>query len=144
MFTRRLILAAAVALATGVLIVSMRGSNIDLLHVLFGSVLALDDATLMLIAAFATITLLALAVGIMMLPAIAARFWATDLTRMIAISVGIAFVSGYGGLLLSYHFAVPSGPAIILVAGLFYIVSLVLGPVGGLRRRFAPGRHLEA
>jgi zinc/manganese transport system permease protein len=46
-----------VSLATGVLIVSMRGSNIDLLHVLFGSVLALDDATLILIAVFATITL---------------------------------------------------------------------------------------
>jgi two-component system sensor histidine kinase QseC len=40
-----------------------------------------------------------LAVGIMMLPAVAARFWATDLTRMIVISVGVAFVSGYGGLL---------------------------------------------
>ena len=34
--------------------------------------------------------------------------------------------------------------AIILVAGILYVVSLVLGPVGGLRRRFAPGRHLEA
>ena len=32
-----------VSLALGVLIVSLRGSNIDLLHVLFGSVLALDD-----------------------------------------------------------------------------------------------------
>jgi zinc/manganese transport system permease protein len=73
-----------------------------------------------------------------------ARFWATDLTRMIVISVGVAFVSGYGGLLVSYHFAAPSGPTIILVAGVIYIVSLVLGPVGGLRRRFAPGRHLEA
>ena len=33
-----------VSLALGVLIVSIRGSNIDLLHVLFGTVLALDDA----------------------------------------------------------------------------------------------------
>jgi zinc/manganese transport system permease protein len=85
-----------------------------------------------------------LAVGIMMLPAIAARFWTTDLTRMIAIAVGVAFISGYGGLLLSYHLGAPSGPAIILVAGFAYVGSLVLGPVGGLRRRFAPGRHLEA
>jgi zinc/manganese transport system permease protein len=182
------------SLAIGVLIVSMRGSNIDLLHVLFGSVLALDDATLILLAAFATITLAVLAiawrplvlecvdpgflrsvsgagapahiaflalvvlnlvggfhalgtllaVGIMMLPAIAARFWTADLTRMIAIAAAVAFLSGYGGLLVSYHFAAPSGPAIILVAGLFYAGSLALGPIGGLRRRFAPGRHLEA
>ena len=33
-----------VSLALGVLIVSVKGSNIDLLHVLFGTVLALDDA----------------------------------------------------------------------------------------------------
>ncbi|HUF81023.1 MAG TPA: metal ABC transporter permease, partial [Burkholderiales bacterium] len=52
-----------VSLATGVLIVSMRGSNIDLLHVLFGSVLALDDATLILLASFATISLGVLAVA---------------------------------------------------------------------------------
>jgi zinc/manganese transport system permease protein len=183
-----------VSLALGVMIVSLRGSNIDLLHVLFGSVLALDDATLILLASFATVTLLVLAVvwrplvlecvdpgfqrsvsaagapthiafmalmvlnlvggfhalgtllavGIMMLPAVVARFWATDLTRMIAIAVGVAFFSGAGGLLLSYHSATPSGPAIILVAGVIYLVSLALGPVGGLRRRYAPGRHLEA
>jgi zinc/manganese transport system permease protein len=183
-----------VSLALGVLIVSARGSNVDLLHILFGSVLALDDATLILITAFATLTLATLAivwrplvlecvdpnflrsvsgagapvhiaflalvvvnlvggfhalgtllaVGIMMLPAVVARFWATDLTRMIAIAVAVALVSGYGGLLVSYHLAAPSGPAIILVAGLIYAGSLILGPVGGLRRRFAPGRHLEA
>ena len=183
-----------VSLALGVLIVSLRGSNIDLLHVLFGSVLALDDATLILLAAFATVTLAVLAitwrplvlecvdpgflrsvsgsgapvhiaflalvvlnlvggfhalgtllaVGIMMLPAVVARFWAADLTRMIVVAVAVAFLSGYGGLLISYHFGLPSGPAIILVAGVIYVASVLLGPVGGLRRRFAPGRHLEA
>src|SRR5437870_12964465 len=50
-----------VSLAVGVTIVSLRGTNIDLLHFLFGSVLALDDYTLVLIAAIATITLIALA-----------------------------------------------------------------------------------
>ena len=50
-----------ISLALGVTIVSLRGSNIDLLHVLFGSVLALDDATLILLAAIASVTLLALA-----------------------------------------------------------------------------------
>ena len=50
-----------ISLALGVTIISLRGSNIDLLHVLFGSVLALDDATLILLAAIASITLAALA-----------------------------------------------------------------------------------
>src|SRR4029077_2935616 len=46
------------SLALGVTIVSVKGTNIDLLHVLFGSVLALDDPTLVLIAGNATITLI--------------------------------------------------------------------------------------
>src|SRR5256714_13780566 len=50
-----------ISLAVGVTIVSLRGTNIDLLHFLFGSVLALDDQTLVLIAAIASITLAALA-----------------------------------------------------------------------------------
>jgi zinc/manganese transport system permease protein len=51
-----------VSLALGVTIISMRGTNIDLLHVLFGNILALDDQTLLVIAFNATITLLVLAV----------------------------------------------------------------------------------
>ena len=35
-----------ISLAVGVTIVSMKGTNIDLLHFLFGNVLALDDQTL--------------------------------------------------------------------------------------------------
>lgn len=51
-----------ISLALGVTIVSMRGSNIDLLHVLFGSVLALDNATLILLASISSVTILGLAV----------------------------------------------------------------------------------
>src|SRR6185436_18019907 len=183
-----------VSLAVGVTIVSMRGTNIDLLHVLFGSVLALDDQTLLLIAINATVTLLVLAliyrplviecvdpnflrsvsaagapahlaflalvvinlvsgfhalgtllaVGIMMLPAAIARFWARDITLMVLIAAVCGVLSGYAGLLISYHAGVPSGPAIILVAGVLYILSLLFGRVGGLVRQAFPGRHLEA
>jgi zinc/manganese transport system permease protein len=49
------------SLALGVSIVSLRGSNIDLLHVLFGNILAMDDQTLLVIAANATVTLIVLA-----------------------------------------------------------------------------------
>src|SRR5258708_25142352 len=51
-----------VSLAVGVTIVSLRGNNVDLLHFLFGTVLALDDPTLLLIAGITTISLVALAV----------------------------------------------------------------------------------
>jgi zinc/manganese transport system permease protein len=50
-----------VSLALGVTIVSARGTNIDLLHFLFGNVLGLDAATLVLIAAISTLSLLILA-----------------------------------------------------------------------------------
>jgi zinc/manganese transport system permease protein len=183
-----------VSLALGVLIVSIKGSNIDLLHVLFGTVLALDDATLILIALIATVSLVALAiiwrplvlecvdpnylrsvsrsgapthlvflalmvlnlvggfhalgtllaVGIMMLPAAAARFWARELTAMIALAIVMAVFSGYAGLLLSYHTGAAAGPAIILVAGIVYAGSVLLGPIGGLKRYFVRVRHLEA
>ena len=49
------------SLALGVTIISLKGTNIDLLHVLFGNVLALDDQTLLLIAVNATVTLVLLA-----------------------------------------------------------------------------------
>lgn len=183
-----------VSLALGVTLISLKGSNVDLFRVLFGSVLALDNATLIVIASFTTFSLFALAliwrplvlecvdpgflrsvsgsgaavhllflalvvlnlvaafhalgtllaVGMMMLPAAAARFWTQDVTRMAAISVLIGMISGIGGLLVSFHFNLPTGPAVILSAGIFYALSVVLGPVGGLRKRLSPGRHLEA
>jgi zinc/manganese transport system permease protein len=49
------------SLALGVTIVSLKGSNVDLLHVLFGSVLALGDETLILLAVISTVTLVVLA-----------------------------------------------------------------------------------
>ena len=51
-----------VSLALGVLIVSTRGNSVDLLHVLFGSVLALDAAALVLLGGIALVTLVALRV----------------------------------------------------------------------------------
>ncbi len=85
-----------------------------------------------------------LAVGIMMLPAAIGRFWARDVTMMIVIAAVSGIASGYAGLLVSYYSEVPSGPAIILVAGVLYVLSLLFGQVGGLVRQLFPGKHLEA
>ncbi len=180
-----------ISLALGVLIVSWKGSSVDLMHVLFGTVLALDDAALLFIAGIATVTLLALAtvwralvlecvdpgflrvvsgsgaathmvfmvlvvlnlvagfqalgtllsVGIMMLPAAASRFWARDVGGLCAVAVLVAVLSSMAGLLVSFHANLPSGPAIILVAGGIYIVSVLLGPVGGLVPQRLPAPH---
>ena len=183
-----------VSLALGVLIVSVKGSNIDLLHVLFGTVLALDDPALILIGAIATVSMTALAVmyrplvlecldpmflrsvsrasspthllflvlvvlnlvagfqtlgtllavGIMLLPAITARFWAEDVSSMIVVAVAAAFAASLAGLLLSYHTSVPTGPAIILLSGAVYLLSILVGTKGGLVWQLIPRKHLEA
>ncbi|MCY4461757.1 MAG: metal ABC transporter permease [Albidovulum sp.] len=171
-----------ISLALGVLIVSTRGGNVDLMHVLFGTVLALNDAALILLCSIASLSVLTfallfrplvlecadpqflrsvsgisavthftflalvvmnlvggfhalgtlMAVGIMILPAAAARFWAASIGGLIVAAVVVALLSSLSGLLLSYHFGLPSGPAIILLAGLAYGVSLLLGPEGSL------------
>ena len=51
-----------ISLAAGVAIISSQGSSVDLLRVLFGTVLALDDDSLMLIAGVTSLTLLVMAV----------------------------------------------------------------------------------
>ena len=50
-----------ISLGLGVLLVSVRGSSIDLLHVLFGTVLALDDPAIFLMAGIASLTMFTLA-----------------------------------------------------------------------------------
>ena len=50
-----------ISLALGVTIVSVKGSNIDLMHFLFGSVLAIDNPALMLIVGIASVSLIVLA-----------------------------------------------------------------------------------
>ena len=182
-----------ISLALGVLIVSTRGSNVDLMHVLFGTVLALDDAALILLCSIASLSVLTvaalfrplvlecadpqflrsvsglsavthfvflglvvmnlvagfhalgtlMAVGIMILPAAATRFWTSGIGGLILGAALMAVLSSFAGLLLSYHYSLPSGPAIILVAGIFYAVSVIFGPVGGVLSRAFTGRSIE-
>lgn len=164
-----------VSLALGVMIVSVRGSNVDLMHVLFGTVLAVDMRALILIASVSSATLLALAaiyrplavesfdpaflrsigarsglfqaifllavvlvlvasfqafgtllaIGPMLLPAAAALCWTQRVWPTIAISIAIGMAADYAGLLMSYYGNLPSGPAIVLVGGIIYGLSLI-------------------
>jgi zinc/manganese transport system permease protein len=85
-----------------------------------------------------------LAVGIMLLPAITARFWADDMSGLIAVAIAAACAASVTGLLLSYYFSVPTGPTIILVSGIFYLASMAIGLKGGLIWQLIPRKHLEA
>lgn len=183
-----------ISLALGVLIVSLRGSNVDLMHVLFGTVLALDDASLQLIGGITLLSLVLLAifwralvaecldplflrsvsrlgtpvhfiflglvvlnlvgafqalgtllaVGLMMLPAAAARFWTSHVASMCVLAAALAALACVAGLLISYHAGLPSGPAIILAAGVAYIVSILAGPRGAIASRVRPLAHRAA
>jgi len=170
------------SLASGVLIISIKGSNVDLLHVLFGSTLALNNDALILLTSITSITLLTLAVlyrplvlecvdpsffrsisklspvahytflllvvlnlvagfhalgtlmsvGLMLIPAAVARFCTVKLGSMLLIAFLTSVVSSYFGLFISYHASFATSPAIILVMGGIYIVSLFFGQHSGL------------
>jgi zinc/manganese transport system permease protein len=60
------------------------------------------------------------------------------------LAVVIAIVASVTGILLAYSFKVPSGPSIVLVAGVVYLISALLGAHGSVRARYFPFRHLEA
>jgi zinc/manganese transport system permease protein len=85
-----------------------------------------------------------LAVGLMTLPAIAARFWARDISAICVLAIVIGIFSGYVGLLISVHSGTSASPSIILVAGAVYIGSVLFGRAGGVLRRLFQGKHLEA
>jgi zinc/manganese transport system permease protein len=86
-----------------------------------------------------------MAVGLMMLPAAAARFWVATLPALAATAAGFGIFGGVAGLLLSYHAELPSGPCIVLVCGALYLLSVLLGARDGvLPRRWRRTHHLAA
>ncbi|WP_322996429.1 metal ABC transporter permease [Castellaniella sp.] len=171
-----------VSLGLGVLLVSLKGTNLDLMHVLFGTVLGLSSAALVLVTLVSSITLLTLAamfrvlvaecldplflraegragawahmgfllllvlnlvagfqvlgtlmvVGIMMLPATAARFWVRSVGGQMVLAAILGALASYAGLLMSYYLDLAASPSIILAAGVVHFVSVGLGPHGGL------------
>ncbi|MEM1046921.1 MAG: metal ABC transporter permease [Pseudomonadota bacterium] len=170
-----------IALALGIFILSAAGSAVPLKSFLFGSILGIDDETLILIGATATVTLVSfalilrplitntidpvfhesqskrpglvtqwfmflvvlnllgafkalgtlMAVGLMILPATAARYWVSTVTSYLILTFVFALLSCWVGLIVSFYLPdVPSGPAIVLVAAVFFVVSLIFAPQG--------------
>lgn len=74
-------------------------------------------------------------VGLMTLPAAAARFWTRRLPPRLLLASLLGGLAVALGLLLSFYASLPSGPAIVVVAGAFYLVSVFVGPVHGVMHR---------
>ncbi len=179
-----------IALALGVFILSAAGSAVPLKSFLFGSILGVDDESMILIGAVATITLCSfvfllrplivstcdptffeaqsrrpqlveqafmllvvlnllaafrtlgtlMAVGLMILPATSARYWASTITGQLALGFVFALASCWIGLLVSFYAEnTPSGPNIVLTAGVIFFASVFAGPYG-LRGRLGARR----
>lgn len=161
------------ALALGVQLVDWRGSNVDVMRVMFGTVLAIDRQALLQIAAASSVVVLAvaalyrplavgafdpvflravgrrapyamlflglvvltlvasfqafgtlLALGPLLLPAAAARCWGLGAAGSMVLATAFGALASVAGLLASYHLDLPSGPAIVLAAGLLFGMSL--------------------
>jgi zinc/manganese transport system permease protein len=167
------------SLTSGIVLLSLKGSNIDLMHMLFGDILAIDKDALVFIASVTILTLFSLAciyrglvidcfdpdflmasgrgkltrqiffvlfvvnlvaafqalgtlmaLGLMLLPAIASSFWTRKVNAAIVLSVSIAIAASYAGLLLSYYTDTPSGPMVVLICGVFCLGSVLFGTRG--------------
>ena len=101
-----------------------------------------------LLAAFKALGTL-MAVGLMILPATAARYWVRTITAYLFTTFSIALASCRLGPIISFYVpSVPSGLSIVLVAGGLFALSLCLGPQGlrlghALRRRMSSPAKLE-
>ncbi len=174
-------------LATGMIMISRAGSGVDVLHILFGNILGIDNAALYLAAIVASVTVVALsqiyralviecmdpgflhatlrgrsfvgqaffvlvvanlvasfqalgtlmALGLILLPAIATPFWTRSLDKAIALGIGIAALGAYAGLLVSYHASLPAGPAVVMVTGGLCVFSVLAGRYRSVRSHLA-------
>lgn len=97
------------------------------------------DALLMLVLAASIlaamnvmgVTLIAAA---LVVPAVVARMLTSSFATMLWLSALIGAVCGFFGMHLSYHLDVASGPTIVLVGGLCFLVALAATGVSGRRR----------
>ncbi len=114
------------------------GGRGALIHSLF-----LILVVLSLVSAFQALGTL-MALGIILLPAIAARFWTHTIDTMIALSMLGSFAASLAGLLFSYHLGVPSAAAIVLCAGALYLISVLFGTHDSVLAHFLPRRHFAS
>jgi zinc/manganese transport system permease protein len=181
------------SMAFGLMVITTHGGSEEILHMLFGNVLAIDGDMLVLVNIIASFSLLVfaaiyrpliiecfdpsfmkvqrgkgaiyhqiflvlvvlnlvsafrslgtiMAVGMMILPAIAARFWTKNIDRLVVLSVLFGIFSALIGLLISHNQSLPPEPAIVLTASFIYVFSVFFGTKGSIFARFFPRKHFH-
>ena len=165
------------SLALGIVLVTKAQTGPDLMHILFGNVLGMDNAALTMVLCVACLSVFLfcgfyrslvldsfdpeyfattsrraklvpllfyclvilnlvasfrilgtlMALGIMILPAMAARFWTRRIDTAIALGILFSALASYMGLVLSYYYETPTGPTVILILGGLTVVSALIG-----------------
>ena len=163
-----------IALALGVIIISKNGTNVDLMHILFGSILSIDNSSVLILTIVATFSLVllvliirplaidvfdkkllkryginaglyhilflflvvinvvidfqilgtVLVIGLMMLPASFARLLARSFNNMLILAICSSLFSSFWGIVISYYYDLPTGPAIVLINGSLYVMAI--------------------
>lgn len=181
------------SLAAGVFLISLKGSNKDLLHILFGSSLMIAPETLYINLSLNLLTLLVfvifyrhfalevfdsqfyesiggrpfkiqvlflslvvfslvgnfqthgtlLTMGQMLLPAITARIFCEKLIPMMINAALFSILGSFFGLMISFHFDLPTGPTTLLVWGCLYISILIFHPTHGTLIKYLKLKHFR-
>ncbi|MEX0833370.1 MAG: metal ABC transporter permease [Actinomycetota bacterium] len=96
-----------------------------------------DALLAILLAAAITATMNVLGVtliaAMLVIPPVIARLLTDSFHRMLWISLAVGGLCGFVGVYLSYHLDWASGPAVVLVAGLVFLVAFAISGVRGRR-----------
>lgn len=88
---------------------------------------------------------LILIVALLIIPAVAARFWSERVDHVVLLAGGIGGVSGYVGAAISATApGLPTGPIVVLVAFGLFALSLVLAPGRGVLAAILRHRRFQA
>ena len=101
------------------------GLNTSVIH--YGLMIVL---TLVTVSALQTVGII-LVVAMLITPAATAFLWTNRLVNMLFLSSGFGAVASFIGLYLSYTMNWASGPAIVLVAAIIFLISFVVAPKQG-------------
>jgi zinc transport system permease protein len=109
----------------------LRGVSVELFYILLLCLTALTVVTLVQVVGIVMV------IALLSLPAAAAAFLTRQLWQTILVAIGLNLLFMVGGLALSYRPDLPAGATIIVLAGVVYLLVVILGP---LFRRLAKSK----
>lgn len=103
----------------------------------FGLVCAI---TLTIVASMQTVGAL-LVMSLLVGPAITAYLLVKELYQMMIFGAFFGIISGISGMYISYYLDIPSGPAIVIVVFLLFVLALLFSPTQGILTSKKPKRQ---